>query len=416
MPSLTDIREELAAKRRDLHIIFQEAGPDMDMSKVTSIYGTNEEKAAEIRRRNDELTNLGQEHDRLALLDMISKQNESEHKRLNESATALATGYDPGKSASGMLSPKHLRELIAGNRGYKQFREGTLRTVVIDVPVQDVKTLVTLSTINRPNERRDLVAMALEQRTIGDLMLQGTTDANTLEYYEETTFTNAAAPVAEGGTKQESALGFTLRQESVRKIAHFIPATKEALDDVSFLESTIRGRLAFGVQRAEEAQLLSGTGSAPQLLGLMNRSGLQTQAKGADPVPDAIYKGMQLVRGSAGAGFAEPTDVVMHPNDWTDVKLLRTADGIYIWGNPSDEGPDRIWGLPVRQTTAMTQNTALVGAFRPHAEVIRREGIQITLSTEHSTFFIENKVAILAEERLALAVYRASAFCTVTGV
>jgi HK97 family phage major capsid protein len=64
----------------------------------------------------------------------------------------------------------------------------------------------------------------------------------------------------------------------------------------------------------------------------------------------------------------------------------------------------------------MSQNTALVGAFRPHAEVIRREGIQITLSTEHSTFFVENKVAILAEERLALAVYRASAFATVTGI
>jgi HK97 family phage major capsid protein len=125
---------------------------------------------------------------------------------------------------------------------------------------------------------------------------------------------------------------------------------------------------------------------------------------------------MQLIRGAGGAGFAEPTGVVLHPNDWTDIKLLRTADGLYIWGNPSDEGPDRIWGLPIRQTTAMTQNTGLVGAFRPWSEVIRREGITITLSTEHSTFFIENKVAILAEERLALAIYRPSAFATVTGI
>jgi HK97 family phage major capsid protein len=418
MGSLTDVREELAAKRRDLHNLFQEAGPDLDMSKVTSIYGTSEEKAAEIRSRNDALTALGQEHDRLALLDMIAKQNEVEHKRLNEAGSSLALGGGDGGAgkATGQLQPRHLRELIAGNKGYKAFRDGTQRSVTIDIPAADVKTLITLSTVNRPNERRDLVSMALEQRTVGDLMLEGTTDANTLEYYEETTFTNNAATVAEGGTKPESALGFTLRQESVRKIAHFIPATKEALDDVAFLESTIRGRLAFGVMRAEEAQLLSGDGNAPNIRGLLNRTGIQTQAKGADPTPDAIYKAMQLIRGSAGAGFAEPTAVVLHPNDWTDIKLLRTVDGIYIWGNPSDEGPDRIWGLPVRQTTAMSQNTALVGAFRPHAEVIRREGIQITLSTEHSTFFVENKVAILAEERLALAVYRASAFATVTGI
>jgi HK97 family phage major capsid protein len=170
------------------------------------------------------------------------------------------------------------------------------------------------------------------------------------------------------------------------------------------------------VMRIEEANLLTGNGTAPNLRGLLNRTGIQTQAKGTDPTPDAIYRAMQKVRGAAGAGFAEPTAVVLHPNDWTDIKLLRTADGIYIWGNPSDEGPDRIWGLPVRQTTAMTENTGLVGAFRPHAEVIRREGVQITLSTEHSTFFIENKVAILAESRLALAVYRPSAFCSVTGI
>ena len=173
---------------------------------------------------------------------------------------------------------------------------------------------------------------------------------------------------------------------------------------------------SFMVMRTEESQLLTGDGNAPNILGLLNRSGIQTQAKGADPVPDAIYKAMQKVRGAGGSGFAEPSAVVLHPNDWTDIRLLRTTDGIYIWGNPSEPGADTIWGLPVRQTTAMTENTALVGAFRPYAQVTRREGIQITLSTEHSTYFVENKVAILAEERLALEVYRPSAFATVTGI
>jgi len=267
------------------------------------------------------------------------------------------------------------------------------------------------------NTRRDgLVSIPLEDRTVADLMLQGNVSGPAVEYYEETTYTNAAATVVEAATKPESALAYTLRTDTVRKIAHWIPATSEALQDVPFLESQIRGRLAFGVQRIEEQQILVGDGIAPNIQGITNRSGVQTQAKGADPTPDAIYKGMQKIRGAGGLGFAEPTAVVIHPNDWTEIKLLRTADGIYLWGNPSDEGPDRIWGLPVRQTTAMTEGTALVGAFRPYAEVLRREGINITLSTEHSTYFIENKVAILAESRLALAVYRPSAFAKVTGI
>jgi HK97 family phage major capsid protein len=197
----------------------------------------------------------------------------------------------------------------------------------------------------------------------------------------------------------------------------FVPVTSESLADVDGLESMIRGRLAWAVQRAEERALLTGNGTAPNIRGLLNRVGIQTTAKTAAlPIPDAVYIAMQLIRGSAGTGFAEPTGVVFHPTNWTSVKLLRTADGIYIWGNPSEEGPDRIWGLPVRQTTAMTLNTALVGAFRPYAQITRRQGITVTMSTEHASFFIENKVAVLAEERIALEVYRPSAFATVTAL
>lgn len=419
--SLTEAREALAEKRQDMHKIFEEAGQTMDLSKVTFISGDNEFKAAEIKRRNTEMAELGQHVDRLELLEQIGKVNETEHKRLNDPIgnfvfSGGSNGSNGSSAAPRQFQPHHLKQVLIENKNYRAFRDGMLRSVTIEVPVPDFKTLITLSTVNAQADRRALINMALEERTVADLMLQGATDNNTIEYYEETTVTNAATTVAEAGTKPESALAWTLRTESVRKIATWIPATKESLDDVSWLESQMRGRLAFMVQRVEEAQLLTGDGNAPNLRGILNRTGIQTQAKGADPTPDAVYKAMQKIRGAGGSGFAEPSAVVMHPNDWTDVKLLRTADGIYIWGNPSDEGPDRIWGLPVRQTTAITEGTGLVGAFRPYAEVLRREGINITLSTEHSTYFVENKVAILAESRLALAVYRPAAFATVTGI
>lgn len=414
MASLVEIREELHARRKEMHDIWEQAGPDRDFGRVTLLgAGDTATKVNEFRRRDAVINELAAEEQQLAMAEMIAEKNAQEMKRGTEPTGTFVHG---GSTAPREFRITDLKKSLVESKGYRDFREGRMRSVTLELPNVDWKTLVTLSTINRQALRGPLVEMGMEDRNISDLMLSSNTDANTLEYYEETTFTNAAAATSEGSAKPESTLGYTLRTESVRKIAHWIPATKEALDDVSFLEGQIRGRLAFGVTRVEEAQLISGDGTAPNISGILDRSGLQTQAKGSDPTPDAIYKGMQKIRGAGGSGYAEPTAVIFNPNNWTAIKLLRTVDGVYIWGNPSDEGPDRIWGLPVRQTTAMPEGTALAGAFRPYAEVIRREGVTVTLSTEHASFFTENKVAILAESRLALAIYRPAAFCTVTGL
>lgn len=377
------------------------------------------DEVASFRQWNDEMKDLGAEIDQLRELQAMSRGVAGPEPR---QIAPNGDGSVATKQAPGAL--KTTREMLEASAQYTAFRQNGGGTAVFEFDRETQvgaafdpelgATLITLSTINNPATRRPgIVPMALEERTVADLMLQGTTDNNTITYMEETTLTNNAAEVAEGGTKPESALGYTERTENVRKIATWIPATDELLADLSYMRSTIEGRLMFMVKRREETQLISGDGTAPNISGILDRAGIQTQAKGADPTPDAVYKGMTKVR---AVGFAEPTASVWHPNDWQDIRLLKTADGIYIWGSPADAGPERIWGLDVRITTAMTENTVLLGAFRPFAEVIRRTGLTVTASTEHSTFFVENKIAILAEERLALAVYRPAAFVTITGV
>jgi HK97 family phage major capsid protein len=361
----------------------------------------------------------------------VLKDNADKAWKIEEEAAENAKALDDNRRPTNQLeTPSHnpveranakiktLSQILGESKEYAAFRAGNVKTAVIHLPQSvvdaELKTLMTLSTINNLATRLPGIReSAQETASVADLMLSGATDNNQISYMEETTFTNAAVEVAEGAAKPESALGFTETTEPVRKIATWIPATDELLADVAGIESYIRGRLGFMIQRREEAQLLAGNGTAPNISGITDRTGLQTQAKGSDPTPDAVYKAMVKIMVNA---FADPTAVVFHPNDWQDIRLLRTTDGIYIWGSPADVGPDRIWGLPVRKTTAMTENTALVGAFTPHAQVFRRTGITVTISTEHSTYFTENKVAILAEERLALAVYRPAAFCTVTGI
>jgi HK97 family phage major capsid protein len=230
---------------------------------------------------------------------------------------------------------------------------------------------------------------------------------------EETTFTNAAAEQLEGGTYPEAALAFTEQTSAVRKIPVFLPVTDEQLDDVPRMRGVIDNRLPFMIRQRLDLQILSGNGTAPNLRGIYNVAGIQTQAKGADPTPDAVYKAIVKVE---TVGQAVANVVVMNPTDWQGVRLLRTADGLYIWGNPSDAGPERIWGLQVVRAQAATLGTAVTGDFANFSELSVRKGIDVQISNSHSTFFIEGKQAIRADMRVALVFYRPAAFCTITGL
>ena len=115
-------------------------------------------------------------------------------------------------------------------------------------------------------------------------------------------------------------------------------------------------------------------------------------------------------------GRALPTHALLHPNDWQQIRLLRTADGIYIWGNPSEAGPERLWGLPVVQNESLTENAGLVGSFMPAwIQLVERRGITVEMGFV-GTDFTEGKQTLRASGRWALPVYRPAAFCTVTGI
>src|SRR3546814_5163783 len=77
---------------------------------------------------------------------------------------------------------------------------------------------------------------------------------------------------------------------------------------------------------------------------------------------------------------------------------------------PQNDSQPRLWGLPVVETQAMTAGNFLTGAFRLGAQIFDRQDARVEVSTEDSDNFRKNLVTILAEERLALAVYRPEAF------
>ena len=100
-----------------------------------------------------------------------------------------------------------------------------------------------------------------------------TTNSNAVVVMQEKTITNAAAAVLEGGVKPESSLVFEQKTEPVRKIATWVPASEESLEDVAGC-ARISTRLSLFVRLEDEDQLVNGNGTAPNLLGILARPGL----------------------------------------------------------------------------------------------------------------------------------------------
>jgi HK97 family phage major capsid protein len=261
-----------------------------------------------------------------------------------------------------------------------------------------------------------IVPLTFKKLTVRDLLASGTTDSPQIVYMVETTFTNAAAAVAEGAAKPESALIFTQRTESVTKIAHWLPVTEEMLEDVSQISSYIDARLRLGLDLTEEDQLLNGNGTTPNMLGLMNRPGLTPghALVAGETDADAIFLSMMAV---FNASFVMPDGHVINPANWQTIALSKDTLGRYLAGGPFAPLPTpMLWGLPVDVTPSIVAGTALTGAFATQAQVFDRGGIRVEASNSHQDFFIKNLVAIRGERREALCVYRPSAFAKTTAL
>lgn len=270
-----------------------------------------------------------------------------------------------------------------------------------------------------------MVLIEQQRLTIRDLLAVGQTSQNIVYFIKEDTFTNAADMVAEEGEKPEASLDTGSSNVPVKKIAVVLKVTDEMWADFPMLRDYINTRMRFMVEAKEEQQLLNGTGSGNQITGILQTSGIQTQAKGGDSNFVAIHKAITKIRTAASSvGGYEPDGIVIHPTDWQILRLTTDANTQFYAGGPfmnqygvgAYPSLPPIWGLKPVVTTAIAAGTALVGAFKLGAQIWQREGIRVDSTNSNEDDFNFNRISLRVEERLALAVYRPSAFCTVTSI
>jgi HK97 family phage major capsid protein len=415
--NLKDLRGRQDEIGKTFAAIWKEAGDEHnpDFSKVKCLGdGDTSAKVEKLKTLNTESADI---HDDIKVL-VEAEEIIKNARKMADEAAGFQPGADlreqPGKKTAQL---KAMGEQFLEKKLNKKFAQGEL-----DV---DLKTIVQTGGGWAPESLRlpRVELYPLRALRVADLFPTYNTGLSDVKYMEETTHTNNAAEIAEETNAAsptaygEAALAMTERSVPIEKIPVWIPVTEEQLEDVEGIGAFIDSRLTYMVRNRLDGQLVAGNGTTPNIRGVLSASGIQTQAKGSDPTPDAFFKAMTKVRGvTAGTGFAEPSASIINPNDWQDIRLLRTADGIYIFGSPTEQGPERMWGVPVVVTAAETENTGVVGDFANYAALYIKRGIAVETTNSHGSLFISGVLAVKATMRCAAVYFRGTAFCKVTGI
>ena len=377
--------------------------------------------AEELKKRTDEVKAIAEEFNGKAAKGEKLSQDAKEAAdvamtKLNELRAQVEDLEQKATRKAGADEADHrsLGQQFVESKGFKDLAESPSQRGKADMQLKATITLATTDTLGAAGDTvqvtrvAGIVAPPERRMTVRDLITPGRMDGNALEYVKETGFVNNAGMVAEAAAKPQSDLKFDLVSTTAKVVAHYVKASRQILSDSSMLASYIDGRLRYGLAFKEEQQLLNGDGTGQNLLGIIPQATAYA-APGGLTSAQAMDQ-MRLAMLQAELAEYPATGHVMNPIDWTRIELLKDTTGRYIIGNPQGTTAPRLWNLPVVATQAIAQDKFLTGAFKLGAQLFDRWLARVEVATENEDDFIKNLVTILAEERLALAVYRPEAF------
>lgn len=333
---------------------------------------------------------------------------------LKEQVAGLEQKLLEGLGGGNPDATKSIGEMFVADAKVKEFLGQANPRGRIDLQVKTTLTSLTTAAGGsvgdaiRNARLPEIYPMAMRRMTVRDLLSPGQMDGSTLEYVKETGYTNNAGMVAEGAAKPSSDIQLDLVSTSAKVIAHYMKASRQVLSDISQLRSIIDQRLLYGLAYKEESQLLNGDNTGQNLNGIIPQA---TAYVAPTAIADLnIIDVLRLAMLQAALAEYPASGHVMHPTDWAVIETLKDTQGRYIIGNPQGTTTPTLWGLPVVATQSMTIRKFLTGAFKLGAQIFDRWAARVEIATENEDDFIKNLVTILAEERLALAVYRPEAF------
>jgi HK97 family phage major capsid protein len=382
--ALAEVQGSLLEKHRELKSFMEKASGELEVAKTVSV----ETKSA---------------------LEKLADQNAELSDKCLEIERRVTEGFNGAQKAA----QESIGQMFVKSDAFKAIAEGRSKFARMEIKA----AIVNATGQNQPLVPADRLVGIINNPnrilTIRDALPVGRTTSNLIEFTKENVYTNNAgpqydSPAFENVTKPESGITFTLESAPVVTLAHFIPLSRQVLEDSAQIESYVNGRLSFGLKLEEEDQLLNGNGTSGNIGGILKSGNFTAynRAVTGDTKLDTLRRAITQAQLSE---FMADT-IVLNPQDWEEIELLKATDNQYVWSNPVAMAGPQIWGKAVIPTNSIASGTFLVGAMAMGAQVWDRQDANVQISYEDGDNFKKNMATLRAEERLALTVYRPAAF------
>jgi HK97 family phage major capsid protein len=243
---------------------------------------------------------------------------------------------------------------------------------------------------------------------VRSLLPVGTISQGLFTFPLETGGEGAPAAQTQGSTKAQVDFDITMTNAPAQVIAGYVKISRQMLDDIPAMTSFLQQRLLEKYLVAEDAQLLSGSGTAPNLQGI---TGVASAFAGAATVD--VEQLVQAIAQIEAANYSA-TGILINPTDWANIVNTKPTNAAYSLPGAtvvSTNGQLSIAGIPVYTSTAIAADKFLVGDWSMGAQIMQRDGISVRFSEFDGNNFVENMITVRVEARIAFPIYYAGAFC-----
>jgi len=217
----------------------------------------------------------------------------------------------------------------------------------------------------------------------------------------------APAAQVQGSSKAQVDFDITMKDAAAQYIAGYVRISRQMLDDIPAMTSFLQSRLLEKYLIAEDAQILSGDGTAPNLQGIL---GVATAATGAATVD--VEQLVQAIAQLESSNYSA-TGIMVNPTDWAAIMNTKNTNAAYSLPASTvvtTDGNVSIAGIPLYKSTAIAVDKFLVGDWSMGAQIMQNQGISVQFSEMDGDNFTKNLITVRVEARIALPIYYAGAF------